>query len=771
MSIDPSGSNVDIVPLRGAEFTCNVTIFMQPPKGSTSSMGIQIIDMSHFADEGLIDVDVRLTHPFPGLDQFTGFDVMGVFVSYGDKAGNYDSDILYATGDNGALLLNADGFTRWYNPVEFTSGNLLGFVEGALGNKNAGFDATLNPFKYYCDGLGATDDVSVFFQTPANAEKRGMFTPTTNIRRYELKFPMIGGVPSTKFQYAIVASWEPPLVNPPHNLPDDFPIEANRAEAVILSVLDTGSDLWWENGEGGGDVKLRAELWDWGGSVNPSGVIGEISQVIVESDDVEMPAPYMIMPAADFAPYVMDGTAGSSVAILEFTDVVPLHDGEATFFVTIESSSPTEYDQGFGAQVPDAPLASYFFVTFPVGSKPPCTPPVVSLVAPDSGIAGDEIEFDATGTTGTPPLQFDWDWDGDGTYDETTGSGSVTHAFPPGVWQVGLRVTNDCGEDILDPPHQITITCPDEVYDTKLGTITCQNDFTNIRTDGIAFLPDGRAIVKSGDQLLAYDVTTPGTIAGTVIISDLANAYGQWCYLANLDYDEVLDRIIYTTIPDEDERVNVYEGNGTFLTSFVIPGSAGTVDGLDTDDEGGIWCIYHTPGGATGTNTLYHYEWNNSGGTYDLQAQDTFDCTFIENGARGIYDLAVMWEAERLYVVHSNFPNGGAVYAIDISTSPPTHLSSLKKSDIFSADVTASIGDYNKWEGGTIEVDHGDGSAESCRLIAHFCFQTNGNGIGIVKYDYNLNELDRYRATGTWLNGGAIRPGDDKSDRYFVMPT
>ena len=145
VSIDPSGEYVEIVPLRGPQFTANVTVFMQPPKGSTNNLGIEIIDASRFFTQGLIDIDLTITHPFPGLDMFTGFDVMGVFISNGDTIGNYDGNVKYATGSATPVLLNADGYTRWYNPVEFTSGNLFGYLDGALGTPDAGFDATLNP--------------------------------------------------------------------------------------------------------------------------------------------------------------------------------------------------------------------------------------------------------------------------------------------------------------------------------------------------------------------------------------------------------------------------------------------------------------------------------------------------------------------------------------------------------------------------------------------------------------------------------------------------
>jgi len=779
VTIDPSNGSVEIIPLRSAQFAANVTVFLQPPLGSTANMGIKVIDMSQFLTEGLIDVDVTLHHPFPGLDMYTGFDVMGIFIHNGDKTGIYDTTVNRATGNGTALLLNADGYTRWYNPVEFTAHNIVGFVEGALGTKGANFSATLNPYKYFCDGLSEEENLTAFLHDPANLAKRGSFSPTVNKRRYELKFPMVGGSPELKFQYAVVANWEPPEGELPWDIPGDFPISANRAEPFHLDVTDNGSSLWYKDSAGGGIAKFKAELFDWGAPSNPQGVLGEISKIVLESDDVTIPGGYLTMTPSEFFATADPGTDVSSVATVEIEGLEPLHPGEAQFLITIESSAPTSYDQGFSVPIPDAPLASYFLFTLPVLDENPCVPPVVSLVAPDSGLASHDIEFDATGTTGTPPLTFQWDWDGDGTYDEDTDTGLVAHKFPPGVWNVGLRVSNACGEDVLTPPHQITITCSDEVYDTLLGIVICQGNFTTLRQDGTAFLPDGRYLVKAADQLVAYEVTTPGDIAGQVIISDMANAGttagGSYHFLANLDYDEALDRIAYSTLYGDNERVTVYESNGTYVTDFVVPGTGGEIDGIDTDSDGSIWCVYHTPGGTTGTNTLTHWAWNSSTGHYEQVVADTFDCTFVVGGARGIYDIAVIPEAQRLYILHIDaYPWQGAVYVIDISTSPPTHMSSLSKNQIFSwtnYDHAASISDFNKWEGSSIEVDHGDGTAETCRLIVQMSFQSNGNGIGFMKFDSDLNELDNYRIAGTRLESAAIRPGDSLSDRLLVMPT
>ncbi len=371
VSIDPSSGAVDVVPLRGVEFKANVTMFLQPPAGKLTNLKINIVDMSNFPTEGLIDVDVTLVHPFPGLDVYTGFDVLGVFVHDGDAYSSYDPSIFYARASEVAKLLNPDGYTRWFNPQEFTQSGILGFTEGKLGNKGMTFTATLNPYRYFCDGLGSDDDLTEFFHEATNVEQRGLFSSTgSNTRLYRLQFPMLGPVPILTFQYAVIASWEPPVIDPPVNIPDDFPISANAKEAFQLSIADNGSTLFYDNGIGGGTVKIRAEMFDWGAQQNSLGILGEFSKIVVESPNSNVLGDYLEFLPDDFEPYTQPGTAVSSIAELEFTGVEPTSKDDVEFLVTVVGKEGDTYNQGFPVPAPDVPLSGYWRFTIPVGSNP-----------------------------------------------------------------------------------------------------------------------------------------------------------------------------------------------------------------------------------------------------------------------------------------------------------------------------------------------------------------------------------------------------------------
>jgi len=371
VTIDPVSGTVDVVPLRGAEFKANVTMFLQPPAGKISNLKIFILNMDDYISQGLIDVEVTLVHPFPGLDVYTGFDVKGVFIHDGDTQSSYDADVVYARGEEIARLLNPDGYTRWYNPSEFTSGGILGFTEGALGNPGIPWTGTINPYKYFCDDLDADEDLTEYFLGDGVVDDRGLFSSTgSNTRLYNLDFPMEDDFPALTFQYAVIANWETPTVDPPMVIPDDFPESANSSEAFNLAIADDGSTLFYDNGVGGGLLKITAELFDWGAASNPDGILGEFSKIIIESPNAVIPGGFMEFTPEDFAPYVVESTAVSSVAMLELDGVEPTSADDVEFLIIVEGKDGETYNQGYPVDFPEAPLAGYWFFKIPVGNNP-----------------------------------------------------------------------------------------------------------------------------------------------------------------------------------------------------------------------------------------------------------------------------------------------------------------------------------------------------------------------------------------------------------------
>ncbi len=251
--IDIENRTAEVVPNRQVMFAVNVARFINDPP---SNLAIQILEIEHDSNYVDIDIDVTLTHPFPGLHKYDGYDVRGVFV--GDASGTlaYNGSLTYPGLGTDQYMLDdpvnsdgggPDGYTRWFNPTEFTTPGLFGYTPGAFQPPDFDGDATLCPYRYFADGLGAKQDLWEFLTA---TDDNGVFAAgETNTRNYYLRFPY---TKEMEFGYAIVADWGGPTVHP-----------SNAAEAVTCSVIDN-SDVYYPYSAGGnGDLILDISLFGW----------------------------------------------------------------------------------------------------------------------------------------------------------------------------------------------------------------------------------------------------------------------------------------------------------------------------------------------------------------------------------------------------------------------------------------------------------------------------------------------------------------------------
>ena len=196
--------------------------------------------------DGILDVNVKLTHPFEGLDKFTGFDVRGILIGHGSMGGFSES--LFYAGPTDMQLLNADGHSRLWNPTEYTGS---GYVDGKLSAPDAikNYTATLNPYKYFADDLTANQSIPDMLKV-----KRGAFTAgKTNVRHYQIKL----GDKGLSFQYAVDANWWTPTE--PVVVPDSFdPAKANCPEPYHMEVW-MGPGIYSD----GGSAKIIVDVYDW----------------------------------------------------------------------------------------------------------------------------------------------------------------------------------------------------------------------------------------------------------------------------------------------------------------------------------------------------------------------------------------------------------------------------------------------------------------------------------------------------------------------------
>ena len=357
----PGNAEFTITPLRTAEITLNINKFI------TNSIGgftISELDLTAL-DMGRIDCTISIKHPLDGLDEFHIFDVWGVFLHNGASSLVSDPSAPTYAGDNEAVLLNADGYTRWFNQPEF-DGDGPSFLEYfPLGISNLPMPtANLNGYKIFADTLLKNVDYYTWATTPDYTNLRNIFRAgMTNSRRYKLQFPMIGGVPVIQFQFEVVANWEPgdPTLtgNPVLYEPMDFPSSANVDEPFFVNVSTVASSLYYDMTGAvpkyGGDFIADIEIFDWqGGIAEGNGVLNEIWKLTIEGDFLN-PDGFIELSHPELDSLAVPGTENSSVVQIDILDCAPGMSGDNVVWVIVESAglNGESYGQGVPTEYPD----------------------------------------------------------------------------------------------------------------------------------------------------------------------------------------------------------------------------------------------------------------------------------------------------------------------------------------------------------------------------------------------------------------------------------
>ncbi len=358
MVVDTGTYEVEVIPLRSAGLHVNVTGILN------STMGVSAIGVPGEADpaNGLFVFDITLTHPFAVKPQLAGFDVKGILMTPGSLS---ISPLVFADLDE-TRLENADGYTRWWNPSEFTEPGMFGYVDGVLANApGTALTATINPYKYFADVLGADDPISLVPIEPLDSDLgRGVFAAgNSNTRRYRIRFPM-NPDPQIVFGYAIDASWDFPSPNPPSEVPDSFPIKANQPEAYDLAMAPRVNTLYYDSiaGIGGGILQVQVDVHDWQGQL-----AGDIQG---EVEVVKVFAPDLYTGAVDGVFLDESPIKATYIADL-YGAAVPTGTGEALVAVRVRSMGGPAYDQGVAPAPPDK-VSAWEVITVDIPELPGC---------------------------------------------------------------------------------------------------------------------------------------------------------------------------------------------------------------------------------------------------------------------------------------------------------------------------------------------------------------------------------------------------------------
>ena len=232
--VDPVAKKLEVVPIRAGNIHLNALRFLEPPP--LTNLTIESVKFNG----NIIDVDIGLRHPFIGQVVYTGFDVCGILITNGTVTGFANPHIVMAGNPEDTYLMNPDGYSPWWNPVNFPPNSekpIFGYIDGMLGipDEIGNYNSTVCGYKYFADGLGPDDGLGSL-----NFENRGMFSAgQKNIRHYTIHL----GDDGLRFNYAVDACWTFPEGSPPWYAPDSFPISANRPEAFYVNIIETENDL------------------------------------------------------------------------------------------------------------------------------------------------------------------------------------------------------------------------------------------------------------------------------------------------------------------------------------------------------------------------------------------------------------------------------------------------------------------------------------------------------------------------------------------------
>jgi hypothetical protein len=377
---------------RQALFTANVVSFINT---KPAGLGFHINGTPVGPDYIDVDIDVTITHPFPGLPPYHGYDVRGVFMGAGSATLEYNPDLVYAMPGSDQTMLpdpvdgfgGPDGYTRWFNRPEFSGGGspLFLYTQGKMASPGFSGTATLNAYKYFADGLGAEDNAWTWLSThPFN---HGVFSSgASNKRNYYLRFPTTQGV---KFGYAILADWK-------GTEPQDHP--ANAPEAVAFN-LDNHSTVFYESPSfKGGKLKFDIGLLDWQ---------GQPSKMFIES--TVLSSVYQFTPG-DMVP--TGGDVNYSTYHVEITpDNINGVDGNELWLIAEYDAFDYKNDYGVPNLAGDDPLAAFYRYDLPVASQAPAYIDVLSPNGGESLQVGSqwEITWDSDYVTGTVFIEYSKD--------------------------------------------------------------------------------------------------------------------------------------------------------------------------------------------------------------------------------------------------------------------------------------------------------------------------------------------------------------------------
>lgn len=382
--IDIANQTVEAVPKRQTMFAANVVGFLN----SNNSLSFWINDTPVTPDYTDVDIDVTLTHPLPGLPSYDGYDVRGIFIGDGSATMAYNADLTFGVDDVDQTMLPdpdggngaPDGWSRWFNAMEFTGAPPLGFVDGLIASQGYTGNSTLNPYRYYADLLGANDDLWTWLL--ANPDANGLFASgMSNTRNYYLRFPNATGI---NYDYAVVANWEG------EDLVEHHPSPAPEMVGCSVEVPVPPSVYYQDPTHAGGYLVIDVSMFGWE---------HQPSTILIESTVLSSVYTF----TTEMTPTAGDETFSTYHCEIPADNVTGPDDQD---FWVIAESGAFDYTNEFGiTNFADTDiLAAFWRYDLEINPDAPCPLPQPDSITPATGGTGSQLD-DATITVDPAELE------------------------------------------------------------------------------------------------------------------------------------------------------------------------------------------------------------------------------------------------------------------------------------------------------------------------------------------------------------------------------
>lgn len=373
-------------------------------------------------------------------------------------------------------------------------------------------------------------------------------------------------------------------------------------------------------------------------------------------------------------------------------------------------------------------------------------PPIADAGGPYSGLEGESVPLDASGSSdpGNDIVSYEWDLDNDGEFDDDTGVNVPFSRTEDGVYPVAVRVTDDDGD-----------------FDTDSTTVTVGNAPPVADAGGPYSMVEGGSVV-----LDASGSTDPG--------NDIV------LYEWDLDDDGAFDdaagiNVSFTTLEDGvyPVSVRVTDDDGasdTDSTTVTVNNAPPTADagGPYTMEEGGS-VVLDASGSSDPGNDIVSYEWDlDDDGEYDDASGVTVSFSAPDNGA---YPVSVRVTDDD----GASDTNGAEVTVTNVAPSVdagPDQTVNVGETAAFAGSFT----DPGSADTHTITWDFGDGDSASGTLTPSHSYTTAGTYTVTLTVEDDDGGSDSDTLTVTVESSSAPICGDldhdgdvDGSDRMIFL--